>query len=132
LKKLKATDLGKPFAGGHHLNYKLENIGSYYTNYRRLMDHWHEALPGKILTVHYEGIVADADNMLHKLLELVGVPSEEACVSIFEDKRPMRTASGEQVRQPTCTKAVGHCKNFESHLEPLAGALGEETLARFE
>jgi hypothetical protein len=120
------------FAGGHHFSYKLEHIGSYYNDYLRLMDHWHEVLPGKVLTVQYEDVVADAEAMTRALLEHCGVPFAGACLRFFENKRPVRTASSEQVRQPIYKKAVQYWKNFEAGLRPLSESLGPETLARFE
>ena len=119
------------FAGGHHFSYKLEDIGAYYNDYLRLMDHWHKVLKGKVLTVQYEDMVANTEETVRGLLEHCGVPFEGECLRFFENKRPVRTASSEQVRQPIYNKAVQYWKNFEAELEPLSVALGPETLARF-
>ncbi len=119
------------FAGGHHFSYRLEDIGTYYNNYLRLMDHWHDVLPGKVLTVQYEEMVANTEETVRGLLEHCDVPFEEECLRFFENKRPVRTASSEQVRQPIYNKAVSYWKNFEAELEPLRVALGQETLDRF-
>ncbi len=119
------------FAGGHHFSYKLEHIGDYYNDYLRLMDHWHEVLPGRVLTVQYEDVVADTESVTRTLLEHCGVPFEESCLRFFENKRPVRTASSEQVRQPIYKKAVHYWQNFEKELEPLIASLGEKTLSRF-
>jgi tetratricopeptide (TPR) repeat protein len=47
------------FARGQAFTYDLAEIGHYYLQYRRMMDHWSEALPDRVLTVHYEDVVAD-------------------------------------------------------------------------
>ena len=120
------------FAGGHHFSYRLEDIGSYYNDYLRLMDHWHRVLPGKVLTVQYEDMVANTEETVRGLLKHCGVEFEEECLRFFENKRPVRTASSEQVRQPIYKKAVKYWKNFEAELEPLRRALGPETLDRFK
>jgi len=119
------------FAGGHHFSYKLQDIGTYYNEYLRLMDHWQEVLPGKVLTVQYEEMVANTEQTVRGLLEHCGVPYEEECLRFFENKRPVRTASSEQVRQPIYSKSVQYWKNFENELKPLSDALGPETLDRF-
>jgi tetratricopeptide (TPR) repeat protein len=119
------------FAGGHHFSYKLENIATYYNQYLRLMDHWNKVLPGKVLTVQYEDMVANTEEIVQGLLEHCGVPFEAECLRFFENKRPVRTASSEQVRQPIYNKSVQYWKNFETELEPLSNALGAETLGRF-
>ncbi len=49
------------FAKGQPFTYDLTEIGEYYLQYQRMMDHWAEALPGKVLTVQYEAVVADLE-----------------------------------------------------------------------
>lgn len=119
------------FAGGHLFSYDLANIGAYYNDYLELMDYWDEVLPGKVFLAQYEQVVADTENMVRAMLAHCGVDYEEACLRFFENKRPVRTASSEQVRQPIYTKGVGYWRNFASHLAPLEEALGEKTLRRF-
>ena len=119
------------FAGGHHFSYDLEHIGHYYNDYLRLVDHWHDVLPGKVLTVQYEKVVANAEAETRRLLEHCGLPFEEGCLRCFENKRPVRTASSEQDRQHLYRKAVHYWQNFEQDLEPLKRALGKATLDRF-
>jgi hypothetical protein len=59
-----------------------------------------------------------------------GLEFEAACLAFHETKRPVRTASAEQVRQPIYASGVGYWKNFESQLEPLRQALGD-SMQRF-
>ncbi len=119
------------FAGGHFFSYSLENIGHYYNAYLRLMDYWDTLLPGKVLCIRYEKLVEDTDVIVRSLLAHCGLPFEESCLRFFENRRPVRTASSEQVRQPIYNKSVAHWKRFESHLAPLIDTLGEHTLARW-
>ena len=42
------------FAQGQPFSYDLVELGEYYLQYQRLMDHWHEILPGRVLEVQYE------------------------------------------------------------------------------
>ena len=39
-------------------SYELDELATYYIAYRRLMDHWHIVMPGLILDVAYEHVVA--------------------------------------------------------------------------
>ncbi|MGI9265437.1 MAG: tetratricopeptide repeat-containing sulfotransferase family protein, partial [Gammaproteobacteria bacterium] len=41
------------FARGQTFTYGLEDIGKYYRDYVRLMDHWDDALPGRVHRVQY-------------------------------------------------------------------------------
>lgn len=54
------------FGEGQQFSYDLENIGNYYRNYVEIMDHWDKALPGKILRVQYEDVVADLDTQVRR------------------------------------------------------------------
>jgi hypothetical protein len=119
------------FAGGHHFSYRLDDIGHYYNAYLKLMDHWNEVMPGRVLTVQYETMIARTEDVVKELLAHCGLPFEEQCLQFFENRRPVRTASSEQVRQPIYRRGVGHWKNFERQLQPLADALGLATLERF-
>ena len=89
------------------------------------MRHWEEALPGRVLRVHYESLVEDTEGQVRRLLAHCGLPFEEACLRFHETKRPVRTASAEQVRQPINRSGIGTWRRFEGHLEPLAQALGD-------
>ncbi|MCJ7557762.1 MAG: sulfotransferase [Gammaproteobacteria bacterium] len=120
------------FAGGHHFSYKLQNIGAYYNGYLKIMDHWNAVLPGKVACIQYETTVRETEATVRRLLAHCGVPFEDACLRFFDNTRPVRTASSEQVRQPIYQEGVAHWKHFETYLTPLAQALGQETLARFD
>jgi tetratricopeptide (TPR) repeat protein len=107
------------FAKGQAFTYDLTEIGEYWLQYQRMMDHWHEVLPGRVLTVQYEEVVADFEAQARRLLEFCGLPWEDACLRFYESDRPVRTPSSEQVRQPIYGHSVGHWLNYESHLDEL-------------
>ena len=119
------------FAIGQTFSYDLEDLGRYYRCYLSLMDHWDEALPGKVLHFQYEQLVRDPEASIRRLLEHCGLPFEPGCLSFHETRRSVRTASAEQVRQPLYTSGVGHWQHFEKELEPLRRALGD-SLKRFD
>lgn len=112
------------FAEGQEFTYGLEDIGRYYKDYVALMDHWDKVLPGKILRVQYEDVVADVENQVRRILEYLELPFEQACVDFHKTKRAVRTASSEQVRQKINTKGVDQWRHFEPWLGPLKEALG--------
>ncbi len=111
------------FARGQPFTYDLTDIGEYFLEYQRLMDHWHEALQGQVLTVQYEDVVQDFDNQVRRLLEFCELPWEDSCVRFYETDRPVRTASSEQVRQPVHTKSINFWRNFEDKLDELITVL---------
>lgn len=113
------------FAQGQEFTYSQEDIGHYYADYLRLMEHWESIMPGEVLTVQYEDVVEDLDTQVRRILEHCGLKFEEACVRYYEKDRAVRTASSEQVRQPIYRDALALWKNYEQHLGPLRSVLEE-------
>ena len=118
------------FAKGQTFVYDLTDIGEYFLEYQRLMDHWQEVLPGCVLRVQYEDLVTDFDNQLRRLLDYCELPWEDECARFYETDRPVRTASSEQVRQPVYDKSIHFWRNYEAHLGELIEVL-EPALPRY-
>ena len=97
----------------------LADIGEYYLQYERLMEHWTNVLPGKVLDVHYEDVVANVDEQVRRILDHCGLPFEEQCVRFHETDRAVKTASSEQVRQPIYSSSVNLWRHYEKHLQPV-------------
>ena len=57
------------FANGQTFTYGLEDIGKYYRDYVRLMDHWDAVLPGRVHRVQYEDMVSDTEAQIRTLLD---------------------------------------------------------------
>jgi len=112
------------FAEGQEFTYDLGDLGQYYADYIELMDHWDEILPGKVLRVQYEDVVADLEPQVRRILEHCGLPFDAACLNYHETERSVRTPSSEQVRQPIYRSGLEQWRNFEPYLEPLKDALG--------
>lgn len=112
------------FARGQDFSYSLEDIGRYYRDYVGLMAHFDRVLPGRIHRVAYEALVDDTEAEVRRLLDYCGLPFEPRCLRFFENDRPVRTASSEQVRQPIYRAGVDHWTHFEPWLGPLKAALG--------
>ena len=117
------------FAQGQEFTYGLEEAGSYYNSYVKLMDHWNDALPGRILRVNNEDVIDDLDGQVRRILDYLELPFEEQCISFHETDRSVRTASSEQVRQPINKKGMGRWKPYAKHLKPLLDNLDNELLA---
>jgi hypothetical protein len=113
------------FAGGQEFTYGLEDIARYYRTYLELMRHWHAVLPGRILRVQYEDVVEDLEGSVRRLLQFCGLEYESQCVAFHENKRVVRTASSEQVRQQITRAGLEQWKHFAPWLGPLEEALGD-------
>jgi len=111
------------FAKGQTFTYDLVDIGEYFLEYERIMDHWHAVLPGKVLTLQYEEIVNNFEHEVRRLLQHCELPFEEGCLRFYETDRPIRTASSEQVRQPVYKKSIAFWRNYEDKLDELKEVL---------
>jgi tetratricopeptide (TPR) repeat protein len=119
------------FARGQSFVYDLTDIGEYFLQYQRMMDYWHEVLPGRVLTVQYEDMVLDFDNQVSRLLDYCGLPFEESCTRFWETERPVRTASSEQVRLPIYDKSIHRWRRYEDELDELIEVL-QPILPRYQ
>jgi len=119
------------FANGQTFTYDLKDIGKYYRDYVRLMDHWDAVLPGRVHRVQYEEMVADTDTQIRALLDYCGLEFEQQCLKFYETERAVRTPSSEQVRKPIYKEGLEQWRNFEAHLDPLKEALGPEVRQRY-
>jgi tetratricopeptide (TPR) repeat protein len=118
------------FASGQEFTYSFEDIGRYYRTYVELMAHWDRVLPGKVLRVQHEELVADFEPQVRRILDFCGLDFEPACLEFHKTERRVHTASSEQVRRPINTEGLEQWRHFEPWLGPLAQALGD--LARGE
>ena len=121
------------FASGQPFSYDLLELGEYYMEYRRIMDHWHNACPGFVLDVDYESVVNDLEGEVRRILKFCGLPFEESCLRFHETERAVKTASSEQVRRPIYSSSVNLWRNYEDKLsdlieilEPILGDLPEK------
>ena len=106
--------------------YDLAELGRYYSDYARLMEHWRKVLPaGAFLDVQYEDIVADLNKQARHIIAFCGLEWNDSCIDFYKNKRSIHTASVTQVRQPIYTSAVERWRNYEKFLDPLLDALGD-------
>jgi len=117
------------FAKGQPFSYDLFDLGQYYKCYIRLMEHWDNVLPGKVLRVQYEDNVTDLENQARLMIEHCGLEWEDQVLRFYESDRAVKTASSEQVRQPIYNKSVNSWKRYETELADLILLL-EDVLAK--
>jgi hypothetical protein len=111
------------FAYGQEFSYGFEEIARYYRMYVELMNHWDRVLPGRILRVRHEDLVADLEGGVRRLLDFCGLPFEASCLEFHKTERRVHTASSEQVRRPINRDGIEQVRHFEPWLGPLQAAL---------
>jgi len=111
------------FAQGKNQSYDMIELAEYYLQYVDLMAHWERVLPGAVLRVQYEDVVADIEGEVRRILDFCGLSFEQACVDFYKNARPVNTASAEQVRQPIYQSAVEFWKHYDQYLDELKEVL---------
>ena len=107
------------FAKGQHFTYDLDDIARYYKDYIRLMDYWKKLFPNEVFTINYEDIIDNPNERIMDLLEFCNVEFEDNCLNFYKSKRPVKTASSEQVRQPMYKTGLNYWKNYSNNLDTL-------------
>jgi tetratricopeptide (TPR) repeat protein len=112
----------------HDYSYDLLDIGRYYILFDRLMAHWKQAFPGRILEIDYEKIVDAQEDCSRGLLDFCGLTWNDACMHFEENAAPVTSASALQVREPIYRNALRRWKKYEAKLDDLQKLLTEAGL----
>jgi tetratricopeptide (TPR) repeat protein len=102
-----------------------DHIAARFAEYLRMMEHWRRVQPVPFLEVDYEETVADLEGVARRLVAWCGLDWEPACLTFHEGKRPVRTASVTQVRQPIYKRSVERWRNYEESLGGLFAKLAK-------
>ncbi len=100
-----------------------EQIAVRFGQYRRLMNHWRAVLRASIHEVDYAETVTDLEAVARRLVTACGLEWQPACLEFHRTRRPIRTASLAQVRQPIYRTSVSRWKNYEHELAELFALL---------
>lgn len=119
------------FASGQQFTYSIEHIARYYRSYVELMEHWDAVLPGKILRVQHEEVVADLQSNVRRILDFCGLEFEHSCMDFHKTARRVHTASSEQVRRPIYKDGLDQWRHYEPWLGPLREALRPGVVSQF-
>lgn len=108
----------------HSYAWDLADIAHYYNLYRRLMQHWHAVMPGRILDMDYDALVEDPEPHARRLLEHCGLEWDPACLEFHKARREVRTASNWQVRQPLYKTSKRRWEHYREYLGEVMEILG--------
>jgi len=117
------------FSGDLPYAYDLANLGAYFVQYRRLMEHWTAVLDMPVFELRYEDLVREPSKVGQAMVEFCGIKWDKECLEFHKSKRLAATASFQQVRQPIYTGAIGRWRHYEAYLQPLKQALAGQRLS---
>jgi tetratricopeptide (TPR) repeat protein len=111
------------FGDSFAYSYRMDTLAEHYRQYRRLMDHWHAAMPGAIHDVSYLDLVTDTEATARAALAYCGLEFSPELLDTANEKRTVATLSSVQVRQPIHRRGLAEWKRYEAQMEPLRVAL---------
>lgn len=121
------SNLKQLFAQGQEFTYSVDAIARYYRSYLRLMRHWDDVLPGRILHIAYKDIVERFEATVQRMLAFCGLEAQSECLRFYDTRRAISTPSSEQVRQPIVRTELDRWRQFEPWLGALQEALERES-----
>lgn len=110
-------------------SFDLLDIGRYYLQFNRLMDHWRRVLPGRIVEIDYECLVESPEKTTRELLTVCALPWEEGVLHFEQSDAPVTTASAVQVRSPINRSSMQRWKRYEAQLTGLRRLLEDGGIA---
>jgi len=114
------------FARGQEYSYDVDDLVEQYRQYLRFMGHLDTVAPGLVTRVQHEDLLARGDDAIRDLLAALGLPFDEACLRFHDNRRPVRTASAQQVRRPLSDRGISEWQKFRpwiAEFERKVGAL---------
>ena len=103
----------------HGYSFDLLDIGRFYIQFDRMMAHWDRVLPGRILQLDYETLVAEQEATTRRLLAHCELEWHDACLDFQHNRSAVATASTAQVREGMHRRGVGRWEKFRPWLGPL-------------
>ena len=80
-------------------SYNLKDTVNYFKLYQDLMEFWDQQYSEHIYHLDYDKLTVEQEPETRKLIEHLELDWEDACLSPQYNKRSVRTASQQQVRQ---------------------------------
>jgi tetratricopeptide (TPR) repeat protein len=111
------------YENGYRFSYNMDDLATYYGLYSKLMDFWHKKFPEKIYDICYEDLTTSQEDETKKLLEYCELDWDDNCLNFHKNKRSVKTASSQQVREKMYQGSSEAWKKYESHIQPLIDGL---------
>jgi hypothetical protein len=110
-------------------SYDLLDTARYYARFDRLMAFWDRLLPGRILPLSYEDLVADQEGESRRLYAHCGLDWTDAALEFHNQTSAVATPSAAQVRRPINRDAVARWRSHATALAPVQALFEAQGIA---
>jgi hypothetical protein len=104
---------------GYNCAFALETAARHYLLVSELVEHYRAQTTLRYLPVRYEDILDRQRESVERMLEFIGEPFDESCLSFHENRRYARTASYAQVTEPLYDRSRYRYRHYLKQLEPV-------------
>ena len=111
--------LSNHFTHGYFCATSLESAATHYVRVMDLVMHYRAEMALRYLPVRYDAMVTNQEETVRAILDFIGVPFDERCLSFHENRRYARTASYAQVAEPLYDRSLNRYRHYRKHLEPV-------------
>jgi len=101
---------------GMGYSYDLKDTVGFFKLYQDLMDFWDQQYSDQIYHLDYDKLTVEQEPETRKLIEYLELGWEDDCLSPHKNKRSVRTASQQQVREKVYTGSSQVWRKFEPYL----------------
>lgn len=111
----------------HSMSYALDlaDLAHYYSQYRRLMAHWHSLYPADILDLDYDMLVREPRDQIRRLLQFCSLEWQDGCLEFQRTTGAVKTESVWQVRESLYQRSSGRWRSYAQHLAGVEESLRE-------
>ena len=113
------SNLRQLFSGAALYSYDQAELGRFYLQYRRMMAHWRDVLPGRVLDISYDALVEDPEAMARRVAAHCGLDFEDTMVDISRRSGTVSTPSATTARQGFRKDRGQVWRRYEPHLAAL-------------
>lgn len=100
-----------------NFTYDLNDLVQFYKEYRDLMTFWTQKFQNEIYNANYEKILTNPHDEIKSLLNFCDLNFENNCLDFYKTKRPIKTVSSAQARQPIYKSSMASYKKYEKYMK---------------
>ena len=99
--------------------YSQSDIFKFYSEYIDLMDLWNRKIESFIYNVQYENLISSPNKEIKNLINFCQLDWQESCIEFYKNKRPIKTVSIVQARNPLFKSSISSFENYKNFLNEL-------------
>ena len=117
------SNLRTLFSGAALYSYDQRELAGFYSLYRRMMAHWHQVLPGRVLDVSYDALVENPGDMAMRVAAHCGLDFEPPMIDVQRRTGVVSTPSANVARHGFRRDRGQAWAPYASNLQPLIRGL---------